>query len=170
MLDDLGHERVAVLDGGFPAWVAGGHPVTREVPTFPPALSGLADHWTGVDQAGVVAAQAPGSPRPRRTAVSGETVDDPFPAHRPPPCPDRQQPGPDSWLLMQRVLRNGSAPGCRRRRDQFTSCGSGVSACSTNSHCIADWTHPLVGSSAAGAERGCVASARAGDPRTASRA
>jgi len=27
----LGHEQVAVLDGGFPAWVAAGHPVTDEV-------------------------------------------------------------------------------------------------------------------------------------------
>jgi thiosulfate/3-mercaptopyruvate sulfurtransferase len=39
----LGHETVAVLDGGYPAWVAEGHPITGEVPSpeprnFTPAL------------------------------------------------------------------------------------------------------------------------------------
>ena len=32
MLDDLGHAAAAVLDGGFAAWVAGGHPVEVAVP------------------------------------------------------------------------------------------------------------------------------------------
>jgi thiosulfate/3-mercaptopyruvate sulfurtransferase len=32
----LGHENVAVLDGGYPAWVAEGHPVTAEVPESMP--------------------------------------------------------------------------------------------------------------------------------------
>lgn len=36
MLRWLGHENVALLDGGFPAWVAAGHPVTDEVPTPKP--------------------------------------------------------------------------------------------------------------------------------------
>jgi thiosulfate/3-mercaptopyruvate sulfurtransferase len=36
MLDVLGHERVAVLNGGIGAWVAAGLPVTAEVPSFPP--------------------------------------------------------------------------------------------------------------------------------------
>ena len=30
MLDNLGHRRVAVLDGGLPAWVAAGFPVTTD--------------------------------------------------------------------------------------------------------------------------------------------
>lgn len=33
MLRSLGHERVAVLDGGFPAWVDEGHPVSEGKPT-----------------------------------------------------------------------------------------------------------------------------------------
>lgn len=33
----LGHDAVAVLDGGFPAWVHAGHPVTADVPTPEPA-------------------------------------------------------------------------------------------------------------------------------------
>ncbi len=49
MLDDLGHQRVAVLDGGFPAWVAAGLPVTTEIASLPPpARLRLADHWTRV--------------------------------------------------------------------------------------------------------------------------
>ena len=32
MLDDLGHERVRVLDGGLQGWVAAGFPVTTEAP------------------------------------------------------------------------------------------------------------------------------------------
>jgi len=36
MLRWLGHDAVAVLDGGFPAWVAEGRPVTDEVETPPP--------------------------------------------------------------------------------------------------------------------------------------
>ena len=48
MLDDLGFESVAVLDGGFQAWVDAGLPVVRDVPSFPPAQLTLRDHWTGV--------------------------------------------------------------------------------------------------------------------------
>ena len=36
MLRDIGHP-VRVLDGGFPAWVEAGHPITPEVPTIAPA-------------------------------------------------------------------------------------------------------------------------------------
>ncbi len=48
MLDDLGHRRIAVLDGGFPAWIAAGLPVTTEIASRPPARLSLADHWTRV--------------------------------------------------------------------------------------------------------------------------
>jgi thiosulfate/3-mercaptopyruvate sulfurtransferase len=46
MLEDLGHERVAVLDGGIAAWVAGGGPLTTEAPAWPPTtLRGTSDRW-----------------------------------------------------------------------------------------------------------------------------
>ena len=45
MLDDLGHESVAVLDGGIGAWMEAGQPVTREVPSFPRARLSLRDSW-----------------------------------------------------------------------------------------------------------------------------
>jgi len=34
----LGHERVAVLDGGWPAWLAAGQPVTPDAPAVTPAV------------------------------------------------------------------------------------------------------------------------------------
>jgi thiosulfate/3-mercaptopyruvate sulfurtransferase len=47
MLDNLGHEDVAVLDGGYPAWVAAGLPTTTLVQSLPPADLELAQSWTG---------------------------------------------------------------------------------------------------------------------------
>jgi thiosulfate/3-mercaptopyruvate sulfurtransferase len=37
LLHYLGHDRVQVLDGGWPAWCAAGLPTTRETPNHPPA-------------------------------------------------------------------------------------------------------------------------------------
>ena len=47
MLENLGHERVAVLDGGYPAWVAAGLPTTVDIPAYPPATLTLATEWSG---------------------------------------------------------------------------------------------------------------------------
>src|SRR5438552_9682011 len=49
MLDVLGHEAVAVLDGGLAAWTEAGGELTTEVPRrLPPAELHLADHWRRV--------------------------------------------------------------------------------------------------------------------------
>jgi thiosulfate/3-mercaptopyruvate sulfurtransferase len=54
MLDDLGFNapgrsgRVAVLDGGWPAWVAAGLPTSIAVPAFPPGDLHLEDRWMRV--------------------------------------------------------------------------------------------------------------------------
>ena len=48
MLDDLGHDAVAVLDGGIAAWTAAGLPLTTEVPAFPAGRLSLRDSWEGV--------------------------------------------------------------------------------------------------------------------------
>jgi thiosulfate/3-mercaptopyruvate sulfurtransferase len=45
MLDDLGHEAVAVLDGGIGAWTTAGLPLTTEVPSLPGARLSLRDSW-----------------------------------------------------------------------------------------------------------------------------
>ena len=48
MLDDLGHQRVSVLDGGLTAWTAIGGPLTTETPAWPPADLHLRAHWSRV--------------------------------------------------------------------------------------------------------------------------
>lgn len=45
MLDDLGHDAVAVLDGGFGAWVAADLPLTTDVPSWPPARLTVRETW-----------------------------------------------------------------------------------------------------------------------------
>lgn len=46
MLDDLGHPRVRVLDGGLQAWVTAGGQLTSGVPAFPPGCLSLRDWWS----------------------------------------------------------------------------------------------------------------------------
>lgn len=137
MLDDLGHEDVAVLDGGFQAWTGAGYPTTQEVPDFEPAKLELADRWSKVidlegvrDRLGdVVLLDARGAPRYR-----GETEPiDAVAGHIPTALsvPTAGNLGLDGRLLPASELRarflalgaDGSS------RQVITSCGSGVSAC-----------------------------------------
>ena len=61
MLRAVGHGDVAVLDGGFPAWVATAGEVTTEVPVHPRTRYPVPDTWPGVvDAEGVVEALAQG--------------------------------------------------------------------------------------------------------------
>jgi thiosulfate/3-mercaptopyruvate sulfurtransferase len=46
MLDDLGHPRVRLLDGGLAAWTAVGGPLTAAVAPYPPGRLNLRDRWT----------------------------------------------------------------------------------------------------------------------------
>jgi len=55
MLRSVGHNRVAVLDGGFPAWVAAGHPITADVPIVIPTEYPVLPDWTGTVTADDVA-------------------------------------------------------------------------------------------------------------------
>ncbi len=137
MLDDLGQQRVAVLDGGYPAWVAEGLPVATEVPVFPIARLELAARWVktidrdGVAErlGGIVLLDARAGPRYR-----GETEPiDPVPGHIPTArnAPIAANLGPDGRLLGAselaarfRALDADGASG-----PVVTSCGSGVSAC-----------------------------------------
>lgn len=54
MLRSVGHGRVAVLDGGYPAWLAADQPVTSEVPDVAPTDYPVAPAWTGVVDADAV--------------------------------------------------------------------------------------------------------------------
>lgn len=137
MLDDLGHERVSVLDGGYPAWVAEGFPVALEVPAYPRARLQLADQWSRtIDRAGVaedlgrmVLLDARGAPRYR-----GETEPiDPVPGHIPTArnAPTDGNLGPDGRLLgvAQLAARFQALGADGSEGPVVTSCGSGVSAC-----------------------------------------
>jgi thiosulfate/3-mercaptopyruvate sulfurtransferase len=125
-----------VLDGGYPAWVAASHPVTRETPSLPVAQLDLAGSWARtIDRQGVVdrlgdlvLLDARAGPRYR-----GETEPiDPLPGHIPTAvnAPTDGNLGADGRLLDAAALAerfrvlgvNGSTP-------VVTSCGSGVAAC-----------------------------------------
>ena len=147
MLDDLGHERVAVLDGGWQAWIAAGKPVSTDTPQASSAVASpvtplrLADHWTRTididalrDRLGAVRLlDARGGARYR-----GETEPiDAYPGHIPTArnTPTDSNLGPDGRFLPAADLRiqyealgaDGSAG------EVIASCGSGVSACQTTS-------------------------------------
>jgi thiosulfate/3-mercaptopyruvate sulfurtransferase len=137
MLDDLGHEGVVVLDGGWQTWLAAGGAVSTDVPAYPPARLQVRDRWTRViDLAGlrsrlgeVVLLDARGAPRYR-----GETEPiDAYPGHIPTArsAPTDSNLGSSGRFLPASELAaryealgaDGSAG------EVVTSCGSGVSAC-----------------------------------------
>ena len=55
MLRSIGHGQIAVLDGGYPAWVAAGRPVTAEVVKRERADYPAVEAWTGIADADAVA-------------------------------------------------------------------------------------------------------------------
>ena len=55
MLRSIGHGRVAVLDGGLPAWISDGRDVTPEIPAVTPTDYRVETEWTGVVDADAVA-------------------------------------------------------------------------------------------------------------------
>jgi thiosulfate/3-mercaptopyruvate sulfurtransferase len=137
MLDDLGHSDVAILDGGFHAWLAAGFPVTTDVPSFEPSSLSLAERWSNVidleglaDRLGnVVLLDARGAPRYR-----GETEPiDAVAGHIPTALsvPTAGNLAPDGRLLPPAELRaRFLALGADGSASQVvTSCGSGVAAC-----------------------------------------
>lgn len=137
MLDDLGHESAAVLDGGYPAWIAEGGRTTREVPHYPPARLELADHWTRtIDRGGVahglgrnVLLDARGGPRYRGDIEPIDAVPGHIPTAR--HAPTDANLGPDGRLLgaAELAARFGALGADGSEGPVVTSCGSGVAAC-----------------------------------------
>jgi thiosulfate/3-mercaptopyruvate sulfurtransferase len=137
MLDNLGFERVGVLDGGWQAWLAAGQRVSTDTPASPPATLTLETAWTGtIDRAdlkarlgSLVLLDARGAPRYR-----GETEPiDPVAGHIPTAInsPTDDNLGPDGRFLppdelAARFAALGVDPSSA---DVVTSCGSGTSAC-----------------------------------------
>ena len=137
MLDDLGHERVVVLDGGWPAWLAAGGADSTDLPAFPPARLHVRDRWTHVidlESLGprlgeVVLLDARGAARYR-----GETEPiDAYPGHIPTArsAPTDANLAPSGTFLPASELaaRYAALGADGSAGDVVTSCGSGVSAC-----------------------------------------
>lgn len=132
MLDDLGHPRVRVLDGGTQAWTAAGGPVTRGVPSLAPGRLRLRERWTRtIDRDGLVrrlgevtVLDARASERYRGDV---EPVD-PVPGHIPTArsLPGDGSLGPDGRFLEPAAMRTRFAG---VEGPVVTSCGSGVTAC-----------------------------------------
>lgn len=139
MLRWIGHDEVAVLDGGFPKWVKEGRPVTTDVPAFAATtVSGRPDDSMHVSAAWIEARI--GKPElaildartAQRYAGIGETID-PIGGHIP---------GALNRFYMENVGADGCLKPAAELREAFTKllgatppsslvqqCGSGVSAC-----------------------------------------
>jgi thiosulfate/3-mercaptopyruvate sulfurtransferase len=141
MLDNLGHERARLLDGGLTAWLADGFPTTTELPD-PPARGHLAlrDAWTNViDREALTAGlgtyvvlDARAGPRYR-----GETEPiDPVAGHIPTArnAPADGNFGPEKRLRPPAELaaRYEGLGAAGRDAPVVTTCGSGVTACYTS--------------------------------------
>ena len=138
MLDDLGHERTSVLDGGLPAWLAAGYPLTTELPApRPRGRLRLRDAWTNVIDRDEVAAglgkivllDARAGPRYRGEVEPIDRV----PGHIPTAlnAPADGNVGPDRRMLPASALveRFAALGVVDAAGPVVTSCGSGVTAC-----------------------------------------
>jgi thiosulfate/3-mercaptopyruvate sulfurtransferase len=136
MLDNLGHERVALLDGGLGAWGEAGLPISREPPTAQPATIQLADRWTNVVDRDALIEQIEGVTLIDARAAEryrGETEPvDPRAGHIPGAInvPARATLDPDGRFLPPDELAERFAT-TAPERPVVTSCGSGVTACHT---------------------------------------
>lgn len=141
MMRLFGHDRVAVLDGGLPAWVKEGRPVeSGEAPAPAPAqfvpdfrasmLAGIGDvkRIVADGSALILDARAKGrfdgsAPEPRAGLPSGHM---PGAAN----VPVSEMAGPDGKAKDPAALRAVfAAAGATGGRPVVTSCGSGVTAC-----------------------------------------
>lgn len=130
MLRSIGHARASVLDGGLPAWVAAGGPVTSDVPDVAPTDYPAASAWSGTVDADEVAAAGTtviDSRAPERYRGDTEPLD-PRAGHVPGAINvfHAANVGPDGALrppgeLAARFAGIGPAP--------IVYCGSGVTAC-----------------------------------------
>ncbi|HLQ47477.1 MAG TPA: sulfurtransferase [Candidatus Dormibacteraeota bacterium] len=137
MLDSLGHEHVALLDGGLKAWRAAGLPLSTDRVTFPAGEPLAARAWSGVidrrdlmerlDEVALLDARAPERYR-------GETEPvDPRPGHIPSAinAPARVSLDSDGRFLLPTALAERLGAVAPAQRPVVVSCGSGVTACHT---------------------------------------
>jgi thiosulfate/3-mercaptopyruvate sulfurtransferase len=138
MLDNLGHARTAVLDGGLPVWLALGLPTTTDEPELAPAELHLANHWSRIVDRGDLLGRLRGSRRPvvldarAGPRYRGEVEPiDPVAGHIPTAlsAPTDGNLDVDGRFLSEAALRERYAGLGAAGDDVITSCGSGVSAC-----------------------------------------
>ena len=134
MLDDLGHHRVRVLDGGIGAWTAIGGALTAEVPVPAPGRLTLADSWSRTIDGGELAARLGGvglidARAPERYRGETEPVDA-VGGHIPTAVsrPSGGNLAADGRFQPPEVLR-ARFEGLSDAGDVVTYCGSGVTAC-----------------------------------------
>jgi thiosulfate/3-mercaptopyruvate sulfurtransferase len=135
MLDDLGHARVSVLDGGIQAWAAAGGPLTAGVPSPEPGRLSLRDRWARtIDRAGLVERlgevwliDARAAERYRGDLEPVDAAPGHIPTAR--SLPTAGSLGPDGRFLAPDVLRSRFEIVDAGPADVVTSCGSGVTAC-----------------------------------------
>jgi thiosulfate/3-mercaptopyruvate sulfurtransferase len=135
MLDNLGHDRVAVLDGGYPAWCTAGLPTTSDVPFFQPTTISLAPSWSGtIDRddlrerlGDVVLLDARAGPRYRGEIEPIDPVAGHIPTARSAPT-DGNLAEDGRFLPPEELAKRFHALGIVDEADVVTSCGSGVSA------------------------------------------
>lgn len=135
MLDDLGHRRVAVLDGGIGAWVEAGFPLSTDVRAWPPTQLDLAPTWTKVIDREALEARLgrvvliDGRAGPR---YRGETEPiDPVAGHIPTAlsAPIGENIGPEGRFRPPEDLAVRFAALGAREHEVVTYCGSGTNAC-----------------------------------------
>lgn len=137
MLDVLGHQRVAVLDGGMQAWTAAGLPLTMDVPIYPATDLRLAGAWARTIERDALRARlgdvtlldARAGARYRGEIEPIDPVAGHIPTAVSAPtdgnlAPDGRFLPPAELATRFRELGAGGGGG-----PVVTSCGSGVSAC-----------------------------------------
>ena len=140
MLDTLGHDRTAVLDGGLQAWVSAGFGLSTVEPDWEPADLRLADRWTGTIDRDELRARLGGpllldARAPARYRGETEPVD-PVAGHIPTAlsAPWDGNVDGDLRLLPPDVLREhfealGATADRAAAGEVVPYCGSGTSAC-----------------------------------------
>lgn len=138
MLDNLGHDSVALLDGGLKAWRAAGLPESNEAPSpVPVATFDLADHWTRVIDRDELIDRLPGltlldARAPERYRGDVEPVDA-RPGHIPSAvnAPAKLSLAADGRFLAPDELAQRLGSVALANQPVAVSCGSGVTACHT---------------------------------------
>ena len=140
MLERLGHDQVAILDGGIQAWQEAGGTLTTDRPSFAPTSADelhLADSWSGVISreelksrlGSVVVLDARAAPRYRGETEPIDPVAGHIPTSRSAPT-DGNLDAPAGRFLdaaaLEARFRELGADGSEG--PVVTSCGSGVSA------------------------------------------